>query len=47
VARPFAKSAEVLVYGVKDTNPGDPAALAAEYGKQFRLFPATWLDHTV
>ena len=30
VARPFAKSAEVLVYGVKDTNPGDPAALAAE-----------------
>ena len=44
VARPFAKSAEVLVYGVKDTNPGDPAALAAEYGIQFRLFPATWFD---
>src|SRR5580692_502834 len=44
VARPLAKSAEVLVYGVKDTNPGDPAALAAEYGIQFRLFPATWFD---
>ena len=44
VARPLAKSTEVLVYGVKDLNPGDPAALAAEYGIQFRLFPATWFD---
>ena len=41
VARPLAKSTEVLVYGIKDLNPGDPAALAAEYGIQFRLFPAT------
>ena len=30
VARPLAKSTEVLVYGLKDLNPGDPAALAAE-----------------
>ena len=44
VARPLAKSTEVLVYGIKDLNPGDPAALAAEYGIQFRLFPATWFD---
>jgi glycosyltransferase involved in cell wall biosynthesis len=44
VARPLAKSTEVLVYGVKDLNPGDPAELAAEYGIQFRLFPATWSD---
>jgi glycosyltransferase involved in cell wall biosynthesis len=44
VARPLAKTTEVLVYGVKDLNPGDPAALAAEYGIQFRLFPATWFD---
>jgi glycosyltransferase involved in cell wall biosynthesis len=44
VARPFAKSAEVLVYGIKDTNIGDPASLAAEYGIQFRFFAATWFD---
>src|ERR1700743_1216793 len=44
VARPFAKSAEVLVYGVKDSNTGDPASLAAQYGIQFRFFPATRLD---
>src|ERR1700761_5493467 len=43
VARPFAKSAVVLVYGIKDTNP-DPAFLAARYGIDFRLFPATRKD---
>ena len=43
VARPFARSAKVLVYGIKDTNP-DPAFLAARYGIDFRLFPATRSD---
>ena len=43
VARPFAKSAKVLVYGIKDTNP-DPAFLEARYGIDFRLFPATRSD---
>jgi glycosyltransferase involved in cell wall biosynthesis len=43
VARPFAKSADVLVYGIKDTNP-DPTFLAARYGIDFRLFPATRKD---
>jgi glycosyltransferase involved in cell wall biosynthesis len=44
VARPFAKSAQVLVYGIKDTNVGDRDALAAQYGIDFRFLPATWSD---
>jgi glycosyltransferase involved in cell wall biosynthesis len=44
VARPFAKSAQVLVYGIKDTNIGDPAALSAKFGIDFRFLPATWSD---
>jgi glycosyltransferase involved in cell wall biosynthesis len=43
VARPLAQSAEVLVYGITD-NHGDPAALAAESGIDFRFFPATRRD---
>jgi glycosyltransferase involved in cell wall biosynthesis len=43
VAKPFAKSAKVLVYGIQDTNP-DPAFLAARNGIDFRLFPATRSD---
>jgi glycosyltransferase involved in cell wall biosynthesis len=42
-ARPFARSAEVLVYGSKDINP-DPSAVAAESGITFRFFAATRLD---
>jgi glycosyltransferase involved in cell wall biosynthesis len=46
VARPFAKSAKVVVYGIKDTNP-DSGTLATEYAIDFRLFPATWRDRTL
>ncbi len=45
-ARPFARSAKVLVYGSKDINP-DPSAVAAESGITFRFFATTWSNRSL
>ena len=43
VARPFAQSAEVVVYGLTD-NHRRTETIPREEGIDFRFFPATWRD---
>ncbi len=45
-ARPFTRSAKVLVYGSKDINP-DPSLVAAESGITFRFFGTTWSNRSL